>query len=290
MSTIAPTRFQVADCLKFYELPPSEEGALFTTWHGRGQNFIVACTNARDGALLERTVQRDEYMLVLPDASSAVTVSAGDETLEVEGHSLTIVPPGKSTVAVRRGGMIVRVFTSLATDLGRLCVNRSSYAEPDPNVAPYRRWPAPADTGRIRHYSLDVPEKPGRFGRIWRSSNLMVNVFYPQGPRDVTKMTPHHHDDFQQAMLLLEGECIHHLRWPWGADLRLWQEDEHLRCGAPSLSIVPPPAIHTSQFIGANNLCVDVFSPPREDFVANCWVLNNDDYPMPAGAGAPSRS
>jgi len=290
VSTISPTRFQAADCLKFYELPPSAEGPLFTTWHGRGQNFIVAYTTARDGAVLERLEQGDEYMLILPQPSTAVTVSAGDENLDVEGHSLVIVPPGKSTVTVRRGGMIVRVFTSRATDLAALCVNRSSYVEPDPHVAPYRPWPAPADAGRIRRYGLDVPEKPGRFGRIFRSSNLMVNVFYPQGPRDVAKMTPHHHDDFQQAMLLLDGECIHHLRWPWGADLRLWQEDEHLRCGAPSLSIVPPPAIHTSQFIGANNLCVDVFSPPREDFCANGWVLNNDDYPMPARASAPSRS
>ena len=118
----------------------------------------------------------------------------------------------------------------------------------------------------------------------------MANVFYPAGPRDVAKMTPHHHDDFQQGLLLLEGECIHHLRWPWGADLRLWQEDEHLRCGGPSLSIFPPPAIHTSQMTGAHNLFIDVFSPPREDFCAKGWVLNDDDYPMPAGVGALSPS
>jgi len=287
MQVPAAKRFQVSDCLKFYETDPSEATDLAATWYGRGQNFVVAYTVARDGALLERTVQDDEYMVLLPDAGSAATVTAGGETVAVNGFSLTIVPPGPSAVAVERGGVVVRIFSARAEDLAALCLNRDSYVENDPHVPPFQPLAEPPGGFRIRSYSLDVPQDPERFGRIWQSSNLMVNVFYPRGPRPLDQMTPHHHDDFQQGLLVLEGECIQHMRWPWGADLRLWKEDEHLRCGTPSLTIIPPPAIHTSQMIGASNLLVDIFAPPREDFAAKeGWVLNLDDYPRQEGGAA----
>src|SRR5690606_33354778 len=111
-----------------------------------------------------------------------VTLEADGHTVDVPGHSLTIVPPGPSRVTVREGGVVVRIFSSRPADLAALCLNRDSYVEPDPNVAPYRPWPPAPDGHRIRTYSLDVPQVPERFGRIWQSSNLMVNVFYPQGP------------------------------------------------------------------------------------------------------------
>lgn len=279
-----PARFQVTDCLTFAETGPSEVGDLATTWLARGQNFIVAYTLARDGAVLERREQADEYMLILMDPDIAVTVRAGAESRTIGGHSLTIVPPGAGSVTVERGGVIVRLFSAQAADLAANCLNSASYAEPDPHVAPYAPWPEPADGYRIRSYSLDVPEKSGRFGRIWRSTNLMANVFYPQGPRDITKMTPHHHDDFQQGLLFLEGEAVHHLRWPWSADLADWREDEHIRVGSPSFVVIPPPSIHTSQMVGARNLFIDIFSPPRADFCANGWVLNDADYPLPETA------
>lgn len=286
VQTPAPRRFQVTDCLKFYETHPCETTDRVATWYGRGQNFIVAYSVAKDGALLERSAEQDESMLLLPDPASAATVTGGGETVAVKGHSLTILPPGDSSVRLDRGGVAVRLFTARAADLAARCLNRDSYVEGDPNVPPFQPLAEPPGGFRIRSYSLDVPEEPGRFGRIWQSSALMVNVFHPQGPRDVTKMTPHHHDDFQQGLLVLEGECIHHLRWPWGPDLRTWREDEHPRCGAPSLTIIPPPALHTSQMIGADNLLVDIFSPPRADFAAReGWVLNLHDYPR-QGEGA----
>lgn len=281
-----PAPFQTADYLKFYELAPSEDTGLARTWYGRGQNFIVAYTVAEDGVVLERSEQDDEYMLILPDHSVAVTVSAGAETVQVEGHSLAIIPPGASRILVRRGGVIVRIFTAKAADLAERCLNRASYVEPDPHVPPFRPWPAPEDGYRVRIYSLDVPPAPGRFGRIWRSSNLMVNIFYPQGPRDIKTMTPHHHDDFQQGLLILEGECVQHIRWPWTSDLTAWWEDEHVTCGSPSFVVIPPPSVHTTQMMGANNLLVDIFSPPREDFEATeGWVLNLGEYPGPESKG-----
>ncbi len=178
----------------------------------------------------------------------------------------------------------MRLFTASAQDLLARCENAGTYATPHARVAPAHPWPAPVGGYKIRHYSLDVPEDPKRFGRIWRSTNFMVNVMYPtQGPRDRTKMSPHHHDDFEQCSLVLGGEYMHHLRWPWTVNMNHWREDEHVRCGTPSMTVIPPPAIHTSAALDAgSNHLVDIFCSPRLDFSAKPgWVLNENEYPLP---------
>ena len=273
-----------ADFGLFYETAPQLEDAGTRTWLTRGQNFLVAHTHAQAGAALERRGQVDEYVFILPDRDTSARVSAGGTTHDVPGFSLVIVPPGDSRIELPEGGRAERIFSTQSDDLNALCSNAASYAEPHPNIPPFEPWPEPRGGYKVRVYSLDVPPTKGRFGRIFRCTTLMVNYLDPQeGPRDTTKLSPHHHDDFEQGSLALEGSYTHHLRWPWTTDLSAWREDQHARCGSPSLTVIPPPAIHTSRGMdqGLNQL-VDIFSPPRQDFSRQPgWVLNADEYPMP---------
>lgn len=283
-SAPAATTFTGADYAKFYESKPQDTGPQGRTWYARGQNFIVAYSEAQPGATFERQNQPDEYVVLIPNAGTSVAIRAEQSVESVPGESLAIVPPGRSTVSVPSGGRIVRFFTTRSRDLATKCSNAQSYATPHPNIPPFEPWPAPSAGYRIRVYSLNVPPKPGRFGRIFRCTTFMINYLDPFiGPRDPTKMSPHHHDDFEQCSLCLEGAFTHHLRWPWTTDMTAWLADDHEHCGSPSLAVIPPPSIHTSQATdpGINQL-VDIFCPPRIDFSEKPgWVLNADDYPMP---------
>ena len=277
-------RFAAAEYVKFHDTVAAEESQSARTWYARGQNFVVAYTEAKPGAVLTRAEQVDEYVVLLPEHGLNVTIATAQETRLVAGYSLAIVPPGKSVVTAKAVGTIIRIFSAQSADLNALAANTAAYAQAHPNIPPYRPWPAPPAGYRLRVYDLDVPPVPGRFGRIWRCSSVMVNVLPPEpGPRDLHKLSPHHHEDFEQGSLALRGSFTHHIRWPWTADYHDWRSDDHEVCPAPSLAVIPPPAIHTSA--GSDlvmNQLVDVFAPPRADFSKMAgWVLNADEYPMP---------
>jgi hypothetical protein len=279
----AATEFAGAEYAKFYESDPQESGPEGRTWYVRGQNYVVAYTEAQAGAVLARDGQPDEYALIIPDKATSVAISAGPQAARVPGYSVAFVPPGDSRVTLETGGSIVRLFTVRSKDLAAKCVNAPSFAQPHPNIPPFEPWPAPSDGYRIRSYGLDVPQDGGRFGRIFRCTTFMINYLDPRmGPRDVTKVSPHFHDDFEQCSLALDGAYIHDIRWPWTTNMNNWREDQHEYCGSPSVAIIPPPAIHTSRAVGEGlNQLVDIFCPPRVDFSNKPgWVLNEKDYPV----------
>src|SRR6185437_1697864 len=73
-----------ADYVEFHKLPADADH----TWFARGQNFIVAYTEAAPEATLARTAQPDEYVLLVPDASSRVEITTPTEQVNVYGQSL----------------------------------------------------------------------------------------------------------------------------------------------------------------------------------------------------------
>ena len=121
------------------------------------------------------------------------------------------------------------------------------------------------------------PEKPRL--KMLQTDALSINIVDYAGPRDRSALSPHSHADFEQGSLAIEGQFVHHLRTPWGSDADRWRDDEHLQAPSPSLVVVPPHVIHTSEGTGpGRHLLIDVFSPPRRDFIASNWVFNAADY------------
>jgi hypothetical protein len=277
-ANVAPQYFE------FDQMAPSSlTDAGSSLWWVRSQTCVANYARARAGDPLERRGQADEYVVLLPD--TAATLTAGAEEVTAPARAVVVMPPGDSTVTLNADGQVLRLFSTESADLCDLCANQDFYADPDPNVAPFAAWPDPPDGHRIRVYALDEVERdPNRFGRLFRCSTVMVNYFYEDpGPRDPHKLSPHHHDDFEQLSLQLGGDYVHHIRTPWTVDMDQWREDEHQRCTTPSITVIPPPSIHTSQGVGDTpHQLVDIFVPPRIDFSERPgWVLNADEYPMP---------
>ncbi|GAA0440633.1 hypothetical protein Acor_12480 [Acrocarpospora corrugata] len=277
---------------EFLDLPPQESTARGgRTWYARGQNLAIAYSLLADGDTLRRTAaeQREEYLVILPDDATTIEVTASAERRTVSGGGLVVVPPGDSEITARGDAQLFRLFDARSTDVLARCVNAASYAEPHPRVALLEPWPDPPAGHRLRVYrTADHPREPGRFGRIFRTSSFMVNFGDPaDGPRDPDRLSPHHHDDFEQCSLTVAGDYVHHVRTPWTTKLSQWRADEHARVGSPSAAIIPPPSVHTSQAVGSGrHLLIDVFSPPRADFSAKAgWVLNAGEYPAPGEPG-----
>lgn len=273
-----------AEYEKFYEQEPAvvEEGR--RSWYARGQHFVVEYSQIDGECRLSREAQPDEYVLLLPDAEVSATVATPQESVEVTGKHLVVVPPGESTVTLRGSGTAIRLVTSESTDLAALARNAASYEQPHPNVAEFQAWPEPVGGYRVRAYDLTVKPLENSTFRLFRCTTFMVNFFDPSTTlRDPERLSPHSHDDFEQCSLVLAGDYVHHLRWPWTTRKSTWREDDHEPCLGPSVTVIPPRVVHTSQSIGEGvHHLVDIFCPPRADFSAKPgWVFNAEEYPTP---------
>ena len=244
-------------------------------WIGRAANFVFAYAEADAGETLDWT-GADEHLVYLPNGGAEVR--AGGQHVSCPDRGVVIVPPGRSLVSFTAAARVLRIFSSDgAQDLAALASNADAYADgagevsrPDPSTA------SPVNA-RLRCYRLaGYADRPMR---MFRSAKLMLNVFDRAGPRDTEALTPHFHEDFEQVSFAMEGSWVHSIRYPWSKQMSKWREDEHLKIGSPSVLVIPAAVIHTSRSVsdGYSQL-VDIFSPPRGDFIAQGLVCNESDY------------
>jgi len=265
---------------------PEEESARGgSTWWTRSQALLIGYSAARAGDELRVDDVDGEYGVLVIDGAEA-TIEHATGSASVSEPAVAIVPPGASTVRVTADGTVIRVLAAAtATALAAEAVNAADYDEPDGNVAPFAAWPDPLGGQRVRVYPLaEHPLEAGKLGRIFRCSTVMINVLPEDDqPRDPSQLSPHHHDDFEQVSLQVHGDYVHHMRVPWTPDSSTWRDDQHQRCEAPAVVVIPPPLVHTSQSVEAmHHWLIDVFAPPRRDFSERPgWVRNESDYPMP---------
>lgn len=284
------TPIKPSQWIEFLALPPTATTAAGSrTWNARSATLVVSYTEAKAGDVFARDGQPDEYVVLQYSESAPIRVTAGAEAADVAEEAFVVVPPGDSAIEILDDGVFIRLFSIVADDLREGVLNADAYAEPDLRAAPLGEWPDPVDGFKLRVYPLaDTPIAPGRFGRIFRTTNVMVNFLAEEpSPRDPLKLSPHYHDDFEQVSLAVKGRFVHHIRYPWGPDSTQWRPDESREIATPSICIIPPPTIHTTQGVGPHQQLIDIFSPPRVDFSTSGWVLNAADYPAKPGVGIP---
>jgi hypothetical protein len=277
---------------EFDMLEPDDVTAIGTrSWYVRSQTSCLVYSVAETGETFARSGQPDEYVALLVSTptqpAARVDVVAGEAAESVDEDAVVVVPPGDSEIVVTSPGVVVRVFSTEASDVLEGARNADSHTKLHPHAAPFAPWPASPSGDHLRVYKLaDVPVDPMRFGNIFRCSTVMVNVIAADpGARNPEKLSPHFHDDFEQLSLQIDGDYVHHIRTPWTTNLADWREDEHRLCSSPALVVIPPPTVHTSQGVGDHrHQLIDIFCPPRLDFSSKPgWVLNHDDYPdMPS--------
>lgn len=274
-----------AENLRFYELNPVVGPDGDRTWYGRSQNLLVAYSKLEPANALNVTESQNEYFIVLVEGE--VDVASDHGSASASGPAQIIVPPGRSGITARSFATLVRVFAPPPPEVLPNVVNPSSYDQPHPNVGPLELWPMPPGGYMLRVYQYDRLAPDAR--KVFRSRNIMINWNgqFP-GPRNVTRLSPHKHDDFEQVSLCIAGRYMHHVRYPWESDSTTWMEDDHIDIDTPSITIMPPPALHTSVAMGERNSLIDIFGPPRMDFSLGGMVnaKNAAEYPMPETTGS----
>lgn len=265
---------------EFRQRQPDEKSPDASTWYECAHNFIVAYSEIDGTAAFSRQEQPDEYVLMLPDRATAGTIVFAGQSHVIAGGSLAFVPGGDSEIIVHGRGRAIRMFTRNAGDLIDLCEGPTANLEPDPNVPELRPW-SPADHHtKVRIYPLEG-EKSG-YGsgktRIWNCSTFTIMHAPADGARDMTKSSAHSHAGFEQGSLVLDGSFEFHMRWPWVADIREWQDDLHRKIAGPALAVIPSYVLHTTGSLEAGRM-IDIWSPPRADFAEKPgWIANEGEY------------
>lgn len=244
----------------------------------RGANFIVAWLDVSAGAT-HRVDSQSETILLLDGIGARI--SAGGESVAAPAHSVCVLPSGAVDLAFETAGSAI-VLSTDGFEAGSL--NDADYAEPHARVAPigtpYGRRGGPL----IQVIPVDEIKAPAAKPRlrIVQSDTMSISWIEYSGLRDRTRLTPHNHEDFEQGSLAITGSFLHHIRAPWGPNADLWLDDAHHTVPARSLTMIPPPLIHTTEGLGEErHVLIDVFAPVRHDFYAAGWISNGTFYAPP---------
>lgn len=100
----------------------------------------------------------------------------------------------------------------------------------------------------------DVPEdviRPGVRRRVYSTDEVMLCWHSLSVGMD---LRPHHHDDFDQLALVLQGEANYYI------------EGVAHRMGPGSMLLVPKGAEHYIEPLTEPCINLDVFAPPRADY------------------------
>ncbi|WP_290690349.1 MULTISPECIES: hypothetical protein [unclassified Haematobacter] len=259
----------------FVEFPTDAAPSGWRLTRARGKRFIVDYAVA--GAEPLRQQAAIEAVAIFPDASGCVTQE--DRTVEAPARSLCLLGEGDFSI-VAAPGTAIAIIKPISGGAPADAINDADYAAAEDGILPLAPPGHPVQSGpRVIHADdIHAPTDKPRL-KILRSRCLSFNWVEYTGLRDRTKLSPHAHEDFEQGSLALAGSFLHHLRTPWGPDATVWREDLHLEAPSPSLCVIPPKVIHTTEGLGSGrHLLIDIFAPPRADFLARGWVSNAADY------------
>ena len=269
---------------QFWEDEPDETAGDASIWYHRTQNGVSVYLSGPKGSTYTRTGNPDESFVWA--LFTGVRVTAGGEEIVGQAGSVFIVPPGDSTVERTEDGSVWLGFTANAEDLVAKCPNKSEYEPPVDNIAPITPLGEPVDGYALKHWDLNAsPDGPRCF--VHRTAMSKFRWPFRSQPRDPEKMSPHDHEDFEQASLIIAGTMVHHMRRHWTRNSREWKADEHYVVVAPAVAISKPPDIHTTQAVtsGATVGLIDYYVPPRWDIVTTPGMVTNEgEYPIPAEA------
>lgn len=99
----------------------------------------------------------------------------------------------------------------------------------------------------------EVTVRPGVHRKLYSTDEVMIAWHRLEAGMD---LNPHSHEDFDQLVYIAEGTCDYHVA---GTPHRMT---------AGSLLLVPRGSSHHIVPIGGDCINIDIFCPPRADFLA----------------------
>ncbi len=271
----------------FSTSPPEEIGGR-RHWLMRAQNFWLEWVESPVAGSSFGAASEHELLVIVAAGQVRIASTAGAEARTVAAHAVAILPRGSYTFIGDTGSTCIVIASQRGDVARRRVLNAAAYDPPDARIVPTGQPHArkrPLDGIEVLDIDAIMASKDKPRLKMLQTETMSFNIVEYEGPRNRAELSPHSHANFEQGSLAIAGNFVHHLRAPWGSDANQWRDDEHMTAPSPSLLVIPVEMIHTTEGVGpGHHFLVDIFSPPRADFIAKGWVFNAGDYEAPAAA------